>query len=111
MELQGKIIEKLPLQSGISKNGSEWALQPYVLETLDNYPKKIYFEVFGLQKVQEQDADVDDIVQISFDIDSREYNGRWFTSLRAWRVVKDAASAEPLEEAEPEEEPKDKLPF
>ena len=47
MEVVGKIIQVLPAQEGVGRNGNPWKLQPYVLETLDNYPRKVHFEVFG----------------------------------------------------------------
>ena len=89
MEITGKIIQVLPEQSGISKtSGKEWKLQAYVLETQEQYPKKVHFEVFGEDRVKANQCQLDDIVTISFDIESREFNGRWYTSIRAWRVVK-----------------------
>lgn len=91
MTIEGKIIQVLPLQGGVSKtSGKEWALQAYVLETLENYPKKVHFEVFGDDRIKANPCGVDDIVSVDFDIESREFNGRWYTSIRAWRVV-DAA--------------------
>jgi DNA polymerase III alpha subunit (gram-positive type) len=91
MEITGKIIQVLPEQSGISKtSGKEWKLQAYVLETQEQYPKKVHFEVFGEDRVKANQCKIDDIVTVSFDIESREFNGRWYTSIRAWRVV-DAA--------------------
>lgn len=99
MTIEGKIIQVLPLQGGVSKtSGKEWALQAYVLETLENYPKKVHFEVFGDDRIKANPCGVDDIVSVDFDIESREFNGRWYTSIRAWRIVKqDATQAAPKE--------------
>lgn len=99
MTIEGKIIQVLPLQGGVSKtSGKEWALQAYVLETLENYPKKVHFEVFGDDHIKANPCGVDDIVSVDFDIESREFNGRWYTSIRAWRIVKqDATQAAPQE--------------
>ena len=99
MTIEGKIIQVLPLQGGVSKtSGKEWALQAYVLETLENYPKKVHFEVFGDDRIKANQCGVDDIVSVDFDIESREFNGRWYTSIRAWRIVKqDATQAAPQE--------------
>lgn len=99
MTIEGKIIQVLPLQGGVSKtSGKEWALQAYVLETLENYPKKVHFEVFGDDRIKANPCGVDDIVSVDFDIESREFNGRWYTSIRAWRIVKqDATQAAPQE--------------
>lgn len=88
MEVVGKIIQVLPEQGGVSKtSGKDWKLQAYVLETLEQYPKKVHFEVFGEDRIKANPCQLDDIVTVSFDIESREFNGRWYTSIRAWRVV------------------------
>ena len=91
MEITGKIIQVLPEQSGVSKtSGKDWKLQAYVLETQEQYPKKVHFEIFGDDRIKSNQCNIDDMVTVSFDIESREFNGRWYTSIRAWRVV-DAA--------------------
>lgn len=90
MEITGKIIAVLPLQTGEGKNGP-WRSQDYVLETQDQYPKKVCFNLFG-NKIDQFPVAVDDQVTVSFDIESREWNGRWFTSIRAWKVEKSAVS-------------------
>lgn len=87
MEISGKIIQVLPLQTGVAKNsGNPWQSQSYVLETQEQFPKKVCFEVFGEQRIKDNACQLDDIVTVSFDIESREFNGRWYTSVRAWRV-------------------------
>ena len=86
MDIVGKIIQVLPLQEGVSKTGNPWKLQSYVLETQEQYPRKVCFEIFGEDRIKNNPCNVDDIVTVSFDIESREYNGRWYTSIRAWRV-------------------------
>lgn len=100
MEITGKIIQVLPEQGGVSKtSGKEWRLQAYVLETQEQYPKKVHFELFGDDRIKANPCKLDDIVTVSFDIESREFNGRWYTSVRAWRVV----DAELTQEAPKEE--------
>jgi hypothetical protein len=87
MEIFGKIIQVLPLQEGISKStGNPWKVQSYVLETLEQYPRKVCFEIFGEDRINNNSAQLDDLVTVSFDLESREFNGRWYTSVRAWRV-------------------------
>ena len=86
MELVGKIIQVLPAQEGVGRNGNPWKVQPYVLETLDQYPRKVHFEVFGEDRIKQNPCEIDQLVTISFDIESREFNGRWYTSIRAWRI-------------------------
>jgi hypothetical protein len=88
MEVTGKIIQVLPEQGGVSKtSGKDWKLQAYVLETQEQFPKKVHFEIFGEDRIKANPCNLDDMVTVSFDIESREYNGRWYTSIRAWRVV------------------------
>ena len=87
MEISGKIIQVLPEQGGVSKtSGKEWKLQAYVLETQEQYPRQVHFEVFGEDRIKANPCQLDDIVTVSFDIESREFNGRWYTSIRAWKI-------------------------
>ncbi len=87
MEVVGKIIQVLPAQEGVGRNGNPWKVQPYVLETLDQYPRKVHFEVFGEDRIRMNPCAIDQLVTVSFDIESREFNGRWYTSIRAYRIV------------------------
>lgn len=91
MEIKGKIILALPEVSGTSKAGNAWKKREYVLETQETYPKKVHFDFFG-ERADQYPLNVGEIVTLSFDIESREYNGRWFTSIRGWKVEKDGAT-------------------
>lgn len=84
MEITGKIIVALPEMSGTSKAGNAWKKREYVLETLENFPRKVHFDFFG-ERADQYPLNVGDIIKLSFDIESREYNGRWFTSIRGWK--------------------------
>lgn len=85
----------LPLQTGVAKNtGNPWQSQSYVLETQEQFPRKVCFEVFGEQRIRENACQLDDIVTVSFDIESREFNGRWYTSIRAWRIQQGVVAPE-----------------
>ena len=98
MEITGKIIAVLPERGGVSqRTGSEWKVQEYVLETQDQYPRKMCFDVFGADKIAQFAIKVGEVLTVSFDIDAHEYNGRWFNSVRAWKVERAAAPAESLE--------------
>ena len=105
MEISGKIIQVLPEQGGVSKtSGKEWKLQAYVLETQEQYPRKVHFEVFGEDRIKANPCQLDDVVTVSFDIESREFNGRWYTSIRAWKIqqgVVDAAAPAAVPAVEP----------
>ena len=86
MEITGKIIAVLPERGGVSKTGNEWKMQEYVLETHEQYPRKMCFNVFGADKIAQFNIQAGDELTVSFDINAREYNGRWYTDIRAWRL-------------------------
>ena len=96
MDITGRIIAVLPERGGVSqRSGSEWKVGTYVLETQEQYPKKVCFEVFGTERLQQFNIQVGEIMTVSFDIDAHEYNGRWFNSIRAFRVNRDLQAADP----------------
>jgi hypothetical protein len=84
MEIKGKIFQLLPEQSGEGKNG-QWRKQDFVLETLESYPKKICISSWG-DKIDQFSIKQDEVVTVHFDVESREYNGKWYTDVKAWRV-------------------------
>lgn len=87
MEIKGKVVSILPLQTGEGKNGT-WSKGGFVLETLtDKFPKKVCIDVWGDKMEQFGIATGDDVVA-SINVESREYNGKWFTNVQAWKVVK-----------------------
>ena len=87
MELIGKTVQVLPLQSGTSKAGNSWQKQEYILETLGTqYQRKVCFNLFG-DNVNKFPLQVGQEVTVSIDVESREFNGRWYTDVRAWNVV------------------------
>ena len=87
MELEGKIARKLNVQTGTSARGA-WAKQDFIFEYQEgNYPSQVCMNVWGEDKVKELEKfQVGDKVKISFNLSSREYNGRWYTDVRAWRI-------------------------
>jgi len=92
MEVTGKIILALPEISGVSKSGNNWKKREYVLETLESFPRKIHFDFFG-DKADQFPLNVGDNIRLSFDIESREWNGKWFTSIRGWKAEPAAEGA------------------
>ena len=84
MKLTAKISQLLPLQTGSGKNG-EWKKQDFIVETGELYPKKICISVWG-DKINPTVLVVGNELNIDFDIESREYNGRWYTDLKAWKI-------------------------
>lgn len=85
MELQGKVIAVLPEKTGTNARG-EWKVQEYVVETHDQYPRKMVFSVFGADRISRFNIQLGQEVTVSFDIDAHEYQGRWFNSIRAFDV-------------------------
>ena len=96
MELAGKVIAVLEPRGGVSKNGNEWKVQEYVIETHDQYPRRMCFDVFGADKIQQFNIQVGEVLNVFFDIDAREWQGRWFNSIRAWKVERVNADAQQM---------------
>lgn len=87
MELAGKVIAILDVRTGQSKTtGNSWMVQSYVIETHDQYPKKMVFEVFGEDKIKQFNIQAGEEINVSFDIDARQWQDKWFNSIRAWKV-------------------------
>jgi hypothetical protein len=85
MDISGKIIQLLTAQTGTGKNGA-WKKQEFILETGDTYPKKVCIAVWG-DKIDLGSFKMGDAVDVSFDVESREYNGKWYTDVKAWKLV------------------------
>lgn len=87
LELEGKIITKLPVQNGTSARGP-WSKQEFVIEYQEgNYPTQVCMNVWGEEKVKDLEKfQAGEAVKVSFNLSSREYNGRWYSDIRAWRI-------------------------
>lgn len=92
MDFTGKIIAILPPRGGVSKAGNEWKVQEYVIEDHGQYPRKMCFDVFGEEKIKEFNIQMGEELTVSFDIDARQWQDRWFNSIRAWKVERVGAS-------------------
>ena len=86
MEVKGKVIQLLPMQSGMGKKGP-WKKQEFILETQSQYPKKVCLSVWG-DKVDQFNVKEGELLTVSLELESREYNGRWYTEARAWKLEK-----------------------
>jgi len=91
MELTAKLIQLLPLQTGNGKNGA-WKKQDIIVETDGTYPKKVCISIWG-DKINESVLKIGSQLAISFDVESREFNGKWYTDVKAWKVVPAGAGA------------------
>ncbi|MCR5759239.1 MAG: DUF3127 domain-containing protein [Bacteroidales bacterium] len=106
LEIEGTLAQKLPVQSGSSARGP-WAKQEFILEYPDgNFTAKACFTAWGQEKVQDLDKyQVGDKVKVSFNLKSREYNGRWYNDLQIWKIApagaQPAAPAQPAPQARP----------
>lgn len=92
-EITGKIIAVLPTKSGTSARGTQWSSQTAVIETHEQYPKRVAFDVLG-DRIAEFNLQVGEEVTVSFDINAREFNGKWFNSVNAWNVVRNQYPAQ-----------------
>jgi hypothetical protein len=117
MDISGKVLQMLPLQTGQGKNGT-WKKQDFILETADTYPKKVCIAVWG-DKIDMNGVKPGAQVTVSFDVESREYNGRWYTDVKAWKIAAganaggNASAAEPVQtfHNDPNGAADDDLPF
>lgn len=89
MEITGKIIAVLPPKQGVSQStGNAWMCQDYVLETQEMHPKKVCFNVFGAEKIQEMNIQLGEMLTVSIEINASEYQGKWYNQVRGWKVVR-----------------------
>lgn len=106
LDFTGKLIQKLGQQTGQGKNGT-WVKQEFIVETQEQYPKKVCVSAWG-DKVKELDAvSVGEVVKLSINIESREFNSRWYTDVRIWKVerMRNAESGAPDSAPFPEDFP------
>ncbi len=94
MQITAKLHSLLPMQTGAGKNGP-WKKQDFIVETDGTYPKKICISVWG-DKIDSSVLVPGNTLRIDFDVESREYNGRWYTDVKAWRIeAADKTSSSP----------------
>ena len=126
MEITGKIIAILDPKSGVSQSGNEWKSQSYVIETVEQYPKKCCFDIFGADKIAECNIQIGEVLTVHIDIDARQWKDRWFNSIRAWKITREvetnkeaeandpiqaSKTAKPASKPSVTEEEKENLPF
>ena len=83
MEITGKIVQVMPMQSGTGKNG-EWKKQEFIIETLDQYPKKVC--ITAMNKQAEMVFNHGVTLTCHVNLESREFNGKWYTSVNLYKV-------------------------
>ena len=111
MQLTAKLLQLLPLQTGTGKNG-QWKKQDIIVETEGQYPKKVCISIWG-DKIDEKQLQPGNMLKLEFDIESREFNGKWYTDVKAWKIdVADAGQTQSQSYSpakEPEHFPNDSM--
>jgi len=86
MEITGQIIQMLPEVTGTGRSGNSWRKQEFILETNGQYPRKVCMSLWG-DKIDQFPLQTGSEITASIEVESREYNGRWYTDIRAWKVA------------------------
>ena len=94
MQVKGILIQILKLETGVSKVGKEWKKQEFVLETQEQFPKKICFTLFGDKISLIDGLNEGAELEVFFSVESRDFNGKWYHNINAWKIERaDAAPA------------------
>ncbi len=115
MDISGVVVALLPPQSGQGKSGNAWKKQEFIIETPGQYAKKVCLSLWG-EKVDENRVTIGEKVTVSFNLESREYNNRWYTEARAWKITKSGSAGNneappPTDDFIPQNSGSDDLPF
>lgn len=121
LQVKGKIEQILNPESGVSRAGKEWKKQEFVIETQEQFARKICFTLFNDKDSLLENVKTGDEVDVSFNIESREFNGKWYHNINAWKIDKLSAGAPQLETPpafrledippEPGDDPGSDIPF
>lgn len=95
MNTKGIVLEILPVQSGTSKTGKDWQKLEFVIETNEQFSKKIAFTLFGDKLSLLAGISIGESVDVHFNLESREFEGRWFHNINAWRIDTVASTSQP----------------
>lgn len=96
LEIEGKIVKILEVESGTSKAGKEWKKQGFVVDTYNQFNPEVCFGVFGDEKIAElAKFKAGDTVKVGFNLSSREFNGKYYHNIDAWKIDAVAATKEP----------------
>nr|DAT97344.1 MAG TPA: Single-strand binding protein strand beta-sheet extended loops.85A [Caudoviricetes sp.] len=86
LELTGTIVQVLPYEGGTSKAGKEWRKGVFILETQEQYPRKVAISIFN-DNIDKYPTQVGTVVTAHIEIESREWNGKWYTEVKAWQIT------------------------
>jgi len=109
MEISGKLVEKLPQQTGQGRNG-QWVKQEFILETQEQYPRKVCIALWGDKARDIDSIAIGESLKASINVESREFNGKWYTDVKAWRIEKLGAAGQSGGDAPPTMPSLDELP-
>jgi hypothetical protein len=88
LSVKGRVFQILKAETGVSKGGKEWSKREFVIDTEEQFPRKVCFTLFGDKTSLINNLAVGEMVDVSFNIESREYNGKWFHNINAWKIDK-----------------------
>ncbi|HPJ78304.1 MAG: DUF3127 domain-containing protein [Prolixibacteraceae bacterium] len=88
LTVKGKLIRILHVESGVARSGNPWKKQEFVVETHDQFPRKICFTLFNDKVSLIEGLAEGDELEVSFDVESREFNNKWYHNINAWKVEK-----------------------
>lgn len=91
LEITGKLITKLPQQSGQGKNGT-WTKQDFIIETQEQFPKKVCISIWGDKAKDLESIAIGETMKVGINVESREFNGKWYTDVKAWRIEKQGST-------------------
>ena len=94
MQLTATLTQLLSLQTGESKNGS-WKKQDIIVSTDGQYPKKICVSIWG-DKINESQLQIGNVLTIFYELESREYNNKWYTDVKAWKIETASVASTPV---------------
>ena len=95
LSVKGKIDKILKPESGVSRVGNQWNKQEFVIETVEQFPRKVCFTLFGDKTSLIEGLSTGEEVEVSFNIESREFNGKWFHNINAWKIDKATEASMP----------------
>tara|TARA_R110000787_G_C13245059_1_gene428708 strand:+ start:232 stop:564 length:333 start_codon:yes stop_codon:yes gene_type:complete len=108
IEIKGTITKKIEVETGESKAGKEWKKQNFVLDTGAKYNPEVCFQLFGDDKIDMLEGfNEGQEVTVAFNVSSREFNGKYYHNLDAWKIT---AIGQPTSKTA-EVQPEDDLPF
>ena len=93
MQVKGTLLQILKLESGVSKAGKEWKKQDFVIETNEQFPKKVCFTLFGDKISLIDGINEGTEIEVFFSLESRDFNGKWYHNINAWKIENAGAAS------------------